>query len=343
MRHPLITLLMLTALVGWSTNLYGQEKKATKPERIAIEIINQDGENVAPKLVSPKPGNQQQGQATFRVDAKDGKVVIVDDQGKKRELDTSGAQSIIITQSAQSSNINGQQETKRSGKAIIVGPDGQRKEIIIGDGDGRMGWVSPNMELLVPQGSGVFRFEQGENKFMIGVNCQPVGAAMASQLRLDEGVGLLVTTVSEGQPAAEAGIQVHDILLYAGQKDLGSVQQLVELIQEAGKEKTSLEFTVVRQGKEESVKVSPVERPEQAVQMELDLLANPQFRPRLKEGLEGGLFLQLDELGPGIVIPNQPKDMRAEMDEMRQMMKKLRQDMKKEMEQLRDDADKNDN
>lgn len=332
MRQSTLLILALTLVFGVTSSVNGQDQKTS--DRIAIEIVNQDGEKVAPKLVSPKQENQQ-GNKSFRVEAKNGKVMIVDEKGQTQEFDVNKAKSIIITQSAQATNINGQQETKRSGKAIIVGPDGQRREIIIGGGDGRFGWSNEaNLELVVPEGQGVFRFAQNQNKYMIGVNCQPVGAAMSSQLKLEEGMGLVVTSVVEGSPAEKAGVELHDILLYSGQSELRSIDQLVESIQKIGKEESSVKLTIIRRGQEENIEVTPIERPQQSV--ELNMLANPQFDPALQQGLDRGLQLQLEQMGPGMVFQRQPAGMQKQMEEMRRMMDQLREDMQK-MKQFNED------
>ena len=89
---------------------------------------------------------------------------------------------------------------------------------------------------------------------MIGVICEPASDTLKSHLKLDDG-GLVVTTVSEKMPAAEAGIQVHDVLLQIGDAKLTDVKQLLELVADSDGEE--LEVWALRGGEKMSVKVTP--------------------------------------------------------------------------------------
>jgi membrane-associated protease RseP (regulator of RpoE activity) len=101
----------------------------------------------------------------------------------------------------------------------------------------------------------------------IGVVCFPVNDAMRAQLDVPKGAGLLVASVMSKSPAAEAGIQTHDILLKAGDKPLAKVTDLLDAVRDA-KEKQPLAVELLRKGKKETVKVQPAQRPAEA---EVDL------------------------------------------------------------------------
>ncbi|MEL7498690.1 MAG: PDZ domain-containing protein [Planctomycetota bacterium] len=337
--HQSAFLMLIAASIGWSTfasNTAAQQEKKKDSPKIKIELLNQDGERVKPNLEPPKPpAPGKQGQTNrFRVETKDGKVAIIDNEGNRQELNVEGAKSIIVTQSVQSSDVNGDKQTKRVGKAIIVGPDGQRQEIELGDGSGQFDWKGQELDLIIPEGRGVFRFNRNKNRFMIGVSCSPVSAAMTSQLNLESGVGLLVVNVDEESPAGQAGIELHDILMYADQNDLSSIEELVESVQEAGKTEVDINFTVLRRGKEQQIKVKPTERPD-GIPMTLDLEPQMRFLPG---GLdEGGFGMQFKDFGPGIIVQRQGNEIRDLHEQMQAQFKAQMEEMRRQMEQLRND------
>ena len=60
-------------------------------------------------------------------------------------------------------------------------------------------------------------------KFWIGLNCAEVSPALRSQLNLKDGIGLLVVKAFEGSPSQKAGLKQHDVVVKAGDKDIGEV------------------------------------------------------------------------------------------------------------------------
>lgn len=89
-----------------------------------------------------------------------------------------------------------------------------------------------------------------------GVGIERLSPAMASHFpgTIGKDQGLLVVDVVGGSPAEQAGVKPHDILLSLNDQKLTSPEQLIKLVQAAkpGQEAT---FQVLRQGKQESVKV----------------------------------------------------------------------------------------
>ncbi|MCL6504822.1 MAG: PDZ domain-containing protein [Pirellulales bacterium] len=98
--------------------------------------------------------------------------------------------------------------------------------------------------------------------YWIGVGCEPAPAVLRAQLKLAEDEGLVVVSVSEGSPAAAAGVQVNDVLVAAGDKPLKSVADLVRVVDEAKEAEITLK--VVRGGEARTLAVRPAKRPEQA-------------------------------------------------------------------------------
>ena len=202
------------------------EAQETGAEGNDIIIVNQDGEKVTAseiQIAQPKPAGAQGAAAKAggdkgikvkgRIQKKNGKWIVTDAEGNEKEIDIQGAQSIIVNQAVESVTENGQNKTKRVGKAIIIGPDGKRHEIDLG---GPMAGNAAQFEF--PGFNGIVRAEQVNNSFMIGVNCQPVSDALRAQLGLN--AGLVVLNVSNDSPAQAAGIEKHDILMFADDRQL---------------------------------------------------------------------------------------------------------------------------
>lgn len=85
----------------------------------------------------------------------------------------------------------------------------------------------------------------------LGVEVAAVDAALCSQLGLDEGKGVVVTSVVQDSEAAKAGLKQHDIVLAIDDQPIESVEKFNELIGARSGQKVNLR--IVRQGKSESL------------------------------------------------------------------------------------------
>lgn len=95
--------------------------------------------------------------------------------------------------------------------------------------------------------------------YQIGVQVEPPGEALRSQLKLYENEGLLVVRVVDESPAEKAGVKPFDILLRANGERLQDSNGLKSVVNaSAGK---PLTLTLMRAGKETEVEVTPVQRP----------------------------------------------------------------------------------
>ena len=288
-----------------------------------VEIINRDGERVNARVIAVHQGGDD---LEIEVNDEDGKITIVDSDGKKREIDVSGAQSIIVNQAVKSILKDGEKQTETFGKAIIIGPDGVRQEIELGGPlEGQLNQSAPGMMR--------FQWEQS-NKYMIGVNCTPISETLRAQLDLETGAGLVVEDVSNDSPAANAGLEQHDILMFADDTHLANTSDLVDVVQRAGKENSKLSLTVIRKGKELGIDIAPIERPagEQMVlpggfKGVVEML--PQF-----EGGNVPFDFEFKQMGPGVILgPDFNRDdfhnrmheqmeaMRAEIEQMQELMR----------------------
>jgi len=88
----------------------------------------------------------------------------------------------------------------------------------------------------------------------LGVQFQPVNAAIAAGLGLDEPVGVLVADVVEDSPAADAGLRVGDVILSVDGSILEDQKDLPRIIAgtSAG---TELDMRILRAGKERGISV----------------------------------------------------------------------------------------
>lgn len=95
----------------------------------------------------------------------------------------------------------------------------------------------------------------------LGVTTESSSDEIRAQLALDPGVGLTVFGVAPDGPAAQAGVQEHDILLRFNDQILMDPGQLGNLVR-AKKSGDRVKLTFLRKGKEQSASVTLSEREE---------------------------------------------------------------------------------
>ena len=92
-----------------------------------------------------------------------------------------------------------------------------------------------------------------ENVTFLGIETAPVGRTLSAQLGLPRETGLVVTHVMEKSPAADQ-LKEDDVLLRLDDQVLINIQQLAVLVR-SHKDGDEVKLTVVRSGKEMTVKV----------------------------------------------------------------------------------------
>ena len=199
--------------------------------------------------------------------------------------------SIIIRKSFSSVDENGERKTESSGKAIVIGPDGQRQEFDLGD--------DQNMKIEIPGFGDMLQIpgmdvdaEPETVAFTLGCRYGSIHPAVASQLGLES--GLMVTQVPQDSAAAKAGVQKHDILLFADDKQVISERDLSAAVQAAGKAKAGVSLTLIRGGKEIAVAVTPEQRKATAFNQiqgfpdgwDLDFPEDDVFQQRMREQMD---------------------------------------------------------
>jgi hypothetical protein len=99
----------------------------------------------------------------------------------------------------------------------------------------------------------------------LGVVTASAPAALAAQLNLPEGFGLLVEDVLPDSPAKAAGVQRYDVLKQLNDQQLAEPSQLAALVRGLGKDAEAT-LTLIRKGQEQkvTVRIGETMRPESA-------------------------------------------------------------------------------
>lgn len=104
--------------------------------------------------------------------------------------------------------------------------------------------------------------DQSDMVLSVTANTDLIGAALAqvddvlrSHLGLDEGKGLLVTSVADAGPAAKAGIQKFDVLVSVGGQEIAGLDAFRKAL-EASPDKP-IELSFIRAGKTQTAQVAP--------------------------------------------------------------------------------------
>lgn len=116
----------------------------------------------------------------------------------------------------------------------------------------------------------------------LGVVSSPAHPALAAQLGLNEGFGLVVDEVLPESPAQAAGVQRYDVLKQLNEQQLVDPAQLGALVRSLGKD-TEVTLTLIRKGQEQKLtmkigeKLLPERRPD-------DMRGGPFSSPEMRRG-----------------------------------------------------------
>lgn len=149
----------------------------------------------------------------------------------------------------------------------------------------------------------------------MGVVTLPATEALRSQLKLEKNQGLVVQHVAPGSPAADAGLQKHDVLVTAGGKGLTASHDLVQAVRASGGD--SIEVELFRQGEKQTVRVAPAKRPGKIaapqIELEMDFEKVPQDWQELEAWLkkfgpqQDSKPFRLQWFGPGAVVQSKAR------------------------------------
>ncbi len=317
---------------------------------LAQETSGERAKQIEKKITITKNQDQEQ---TIEAKVVDGKVIIIDGSGHERVIELGegkGAANIIIEQKVESDGG----EQKRWGRAVIVGPDGEKKVVELDklpEGSGDFSWrYGPGGRMLFSgDGQGVFSFDDlegmqalglGGSKFRIGVSCEPVGGALKVHLGVEH--GLVVQDVVDESPAANAGIKQYDILMQANGQDLRDIDQLVEVVQDAGEEEESINITATRLGEQLTFEVKPEKRKAASFEFELPAgMDDEAIRERLGgmlggEGREGLRGFRFERPLPGIIQGDLARPSEANMQRQIEELKQQIEELKDMIREIKD-------
>jgi hypothetical protein len=142
-------------------------------------------------------------------------------------------------------------------------------------------------------------------KFIIGVSVSEVPAVVWKQLARDDLAGMVVDHVVDDSPAAHAGIEPFDILLFAGETSIHSAADLVEAVQQA--QLQPLVVRLLRAGQERTLQVTPIENQRSSAERELLLQVDRDGSwESLRVPLNAMAGAELLNIGPGVWVGDHP-------------------------------------
>jgi len=124
----------------------------------------------------------------------------------------------------------------------------------------------------------------------LGISADELTPQLAEYFGVKQGKGVLVREVDSGTPADKAGLKAGDCIVRVGSKDIHSVgdlhSALADQAREKSNEKSEVELTIVRDRREQTVKVELASRPRPWSPSEVEHLgSNPQELERLSTEL----------------------------------------------------------
>ncbi len=99
------------------------------------------------------------------------------------------------------------------------------------------------------------------SQYWIGIEGGEAPPALRSHLRLNEDQGLLINRVMPDSPADEGELKVYDVVTRVNGKPVRTISQLSEHVGEQGERKGRLAVEIIREGRPNTVWVTPSERP----------------------------------------------------------------------------------
>ena len=174
-----------------------------------------------------------------------------------------------------------------------------------------------------------------DHRFMLGVATGPIEPELRKELGLKENEGLLVNSVLENMPAKKAGVLNNDVITAVNGKTVGKIEELVAAVQQAGKDKKSVELTIERNGKPQKISIAPIERKAVALSAGALKPANGlwkhlQIFPVQNDGsLIGPGIITRPSIGNG-QIEQQLKDINKKLDQLKQDLKALGKEKRKD-------------
>ncbi len=262
-----------------------------------------------------------------------GQIVISDADGKAKvmKLKKDGENTFVWTQES-GEQTEGSPKTGLF-RAILVGPDGKQEvELHIDGADGE--WhagpgVAGHLLHMLPAGVDGEHLQALLNThvsgFMVGVSCGELNDTLKKQLGIES--GLVVESIVTDSPA-DGKLEVHDIIIQAGDVNLTEIGQLIEAVQAAGEAEKELALTLLRSGKKENVSLTPKKR-EMAEGMNIESLGEKGILLKLDPEMKSVNGFDFETVGPGVIefrtegSTESADDLKAEIESLRQKLEEL--------------------
>jgi serine protease Do len=93
---------------------------------------------------------------------------------------------------------------------------------------------------------------------MLGATLQPIDDTLRAQLGIPPGQGLLIVSIANHGPCAQAGLKLNDILLSLAGQPLGAAEDLTKQLKAAGD--ATVPLKILRTGKPLTIQIRPIYR-----------------------------------------------------------------------------------
>lgn len=238
-------------------------------------------------------------------------------QDEKRE------RRVEVRVESRSSSTNGDEpQVRTEGRIVVIGPDGVKREYDLNAPEGRalileMEGGLDALKVLEGQAaassSAATDAQPAKERVMLGVACEEAPQILRKHLKLDN-AGLVVLSVSDKSPAADAGIEPDDVLVSLNDRQLQTIEQLMDVVSTLEGQPARLQ--IIRSGSSMEVTVTP----RKMMVSELTPATGEGAATALDVPPLPGRSQRLNRLFPGIIIDEQfPADPAA----MERMLKKL--------------------
>ena len=293
-----------------------------------LDAWQQSNETESP---SDKPANNE-----ISVELAETQIIIRNSQGiihrvPIQELDRPNLLSIgnihgtTLERTFETTHENNGQSTTIRGHAILIGPEGnQRVEI----GNQKIEDLV-QMQFLPNTGTGrAFRLQDAVpvGEFIIGIDCRKTDPTLKAQLGIEH--GLVIETVKDASPAAEAGIQVHDILLSINGDNIQEIAQLIDYVQQAGNAEQEITIQIMRNGTGSDFVVLPTKRkPVTDAEWIFDMGTNMGTgRFTINRVLPGLIEKRVDMWKNSDELSSTVQNLTEQMDDLRKQIQQLREE-----------------
>ncbi len=167
------------------------------------------------------------------------------------------------------------------------------------------------------------------DRYVIGVNVDAVPEALRAHFDLEQGVGVIVTEVFDGKPAAKH-IKKYDVILRANEKDVASANTLTEEVIASGKESKPVMLKLRRADEIFMVEIQPEEQAKLQISGAIrEGVDNIYLQQHVIPGRYGFAVRQAPFFGGTVKLEDELKQELAELKQQIDELKKIVEELKK--------------